>query len=195
MYDFHSGILHVVLDAPESVNLPLIGKSAASFQRHHHDPAELSREPMWMAFNDFLPILAAHSPAAGVCCTLVDAPMYAPVLATKILCSYLGQWGHVNAHTRPSQQLAMSKLLVSCRAMLGPRVHKGHHTPPHDSNFCLGSTKVADMMVNMLHAMKLPYIIWFGLFWFITLGIMEPLVLLCTESGLPFRFNASSPRW
>ena len=37
--DMLSGLLHIVLDNPKFVTLPLLGPGAVGFQRHHHHPA------------------------------------------------------------------------------------------------------------------------------------------------------------
>merc|ERR1711865_807880 len=40
-----SGILHVVLDNEKFNTWPILGDVAASFQRHHHNPYEISQRP------------------------------------------------------------------------------------------------------------------------------------------------------
>lgn len=42
MYDIYSGVLHVVLDCQDNLNLPLIGQACLEFQWHHH----ISGEPL-----------------------------------------------------------------------------------------------------------------------------------------------------
>merc|ERR1719376_1154381 len=43
-YDLYSGILHVVLDEPANISLPLIGQPCLEFQWHHFIPSDIARE-------------------------------------------------------------------------------------------------------------------------------------------------------
>ena len=40
-YDYYSGVLHIVLDHPNHINLPIIGQGCLEFQWHHHIPDDI----------------------------------------------------------------------------------------------------------------------------------------------------------
>ena len=42
-YDFLSGVLHIVLDNPENLKIPVLKEPCLEFQWHHHIPADISR--------------------------------------------------------------------------------------------------------------------------------------------------------
>ena len=43
-YDFFSGVLHIVLDEPTFIGLPILGEPCLEFQWHHHIPDDLTQK-------------------------------------------------------------------------------------------------------------------------------------------------------
>ena len=43
-YDFFSGVLHIVLDEPTFIGLPILGEPCLEFQWHHHLPDDLTQK-------------------------------------------------------------------------------------------------------------------------------------------------------
>lgn len=136
VYDFYSGMLHIVLDNPRNISLPLLGQPALEFQWHHYIPNDITSKSLAQACGD----LNGAVIASAICYLLLapcfeDKPSYAGVVGLKVLMAYFGQFSHRSAHDyRPTSGV---KTLQNSGLIISAADHKIHHTAPHDLDFCL----------------------------------------------------------
>ena len=43
-YDLYSGILHVMMDHPDNISMPILGQACLEFQWHHTIPSDIVRK-------------------------------------------------------------------------------------------------------------------------------------------------------
>ncbi|GMI37255.1 hypothetical protein TrCOL_g10040 [Triparma columacea] len=134
-YDFFSGILHVALDDPRNIKLPLIGQAALEFQWHHAIPTDIVDKDFMDVIGDLniavFPILAANM----IVMDYGRNRMMAIFMAMKLLMAYFGQFSHREAHNIRAGKF--SQFLQKAGFMISVKDHKAHHQPPHEDDFCL----------------------------------------------------------
>jgi len=148
--DIFSGILHVVLDNPFNVTMPLIGPQCESFQTHHDSPTRLLTIPWFGYLSEHHVILALQL------CTTMGSPknrflrvfnLYGAVGSMVMMASH--RW----AHMHPSETPTLVSALASCRVLMPVRMHSYHHVT-YDINFSIftgWSNPVLNLMVKVLH--------------------------------------------
>lgn len=139
-YDLYSGILHVVLDHPSNIALPIMGQPCLEFQWHHAIPEDLVRKDFVDVCGDlnlvvFITVvinllfiwggLLNYSGVAMVFCGM------------KLPMAYFGQFSHRSAHSFGKSRSPVADWLQRCGFMISPKEHMAHHKPPHDLDFCL----------------------------------------------------------
>jgi hypothetical protein len=136
-YDVYSGVLHIVLDCPANISLPLLGQACLEFQWHHHIPTDIVRKP-------FLEVCGDLNLAVGAMCAihvLWSSQMGSkavPLILTalKLGMAYFGQFSHRTAHDFKCTS-SFAKGLQRAGLMISQLEHKAHHKPPHDIDYCL----------------------------------------------------------
>lgn len=131
------GVLHVVLDHPGNIPLPVLGQPCLEFQWHHRIPDDIVRK-------DFVDVVGDLNVVCGILCGIhyaYSANMGTDAVAMqltglKLWMAYFGQFSHRSAHTA-SKLHPIPKALQQCGVMISVKDHKSHHTPPHDTDFCL----------------------------------------------------------
>lgn len=136
-YDMYSGVLHIVLDCPANISLPLLGQACLEFQWHHHIPTDIVRKP-------FIEVCGDLNVAAVIMCSIhvlwssqMGSQAVPLILGSlKLFMAYFGQFSHRTAHdfkcTSP-----FAKGLQRVGLMISQQAHKAHHKPPHDMDYCL----------------------------------------------------------
>ena len=142
VYDFFSGVLHVVLDHPPNVNLPLIGQGCLEFMWHHHIAQDIAIKPLVQSWADLtIPLVGfgLGNLALIACCapTAMHPSFLASLVSSKVLWAFYGQWSHRMAHSRGAQRTPLARRLQRLGLLVPPHVHHKHHTAPHDTHFCL----------------------------------------------------------
>lgn len=138
VYDFYSGILHVVCDNPANINLPLFGQPALEFQWHHYIPNDITSKSLVQACGDLNVAMAANIAACAVMSLFIeDSLSLWGVMGLKVLMAYYGQFSHRSAHDHFAHRNPLIKALQSTGLLVSARDHKLHHTAPHDLDFCL----------------------------------------------------------
>lgn len=139
-YDFFSGVLHIVLDNPDFINLPLLGQPCLEFQWHHHIPNDLSSK-------SFLEVCGDLNVVILILSTIYLAPMIgfeyrSPIALTlvgcKLIMSYFGQLCHCMSHTPVHKRPQWVIYLQDAGLMISPKEHGLHHQS-YDGSFCIGS--------------------------------------------------------
>jgi len=135
-YDLHSGVLHVVFDHPDNVNLPLIGQACLEFQWHHSIPDDLVRKDFVDVCGD-LNIVIGLLIGIQLCLLDIHNPVSLVLGGCKITMAYFGQFSHKSAHTHSTHQPAIAKTLQKAGIMVSNKDHASHHKEPYDEDFCL----------------------------------------------------------
>lgn len=145
-YDLFSGILHVLLDNPLLMALPIMDEPCLEFQWHHHVPHDLTSKSFLEVCGDLNVVicilvwgyLAPFKPMGIPVGFGYDSPLALTFVSWKLLLAYFGQlchsMSHMPAHRRPNW---VGKL-QSWGIMLHPKAHAIHHKS-YDDNFCVGS--------------------------------------------------------
>lgn len=140
--DVLSGLVHALCDNLGSVDTPVVGqKFIRSFREHHTDPLDMTR-------GDFVRVNADNF--------LVCLPVLIPVLlwvdvdehlfvgtfvlaltGLVIVTNQIHKWAHIARIGEPVP--ALVAWLQARGAILSPSHHQIHHTPPHESHYCITS--------------------------------------------------------
>lgn len=131
--DLISGVLHVILDNPRSLEVGFLRGLAEGFQRHHQNPAKIYEMPLYEhLYVMHLPLMIVFILVAF----FADARMHVVALS-MVFALHLMQMAHLWAHVPPEKVPAPVRLLQRGRLLLSKAQHDVHHTPPHDRDFCI----------------------------------------------------------
>lgn len=135
-YDFYSGVLHVVLDEPKNIAVPIIGQPALEFQWHHFIPSDIARKDFKDVIGDLcLAVVVVCTIQLYVACDMGRDKLGLTLMSLKLFMAYFGQYSHRSAHDirvgRVGKFLQKTGLIISIKN------HKAHHVAPHDDDFCL----------------------------------------------------------
>jgi hypothetical protein len=155
-YDIYSGILHVVLDHPSNIALPVLGQACFEFQWHHSIPDDLVRK-------DFVDVCGDLNVVIGIISAInlvllrdfVLTSSVAHVLCgTKIFMAYFGQFSHRSAHSVGSRLSFAAKWLQKTGFMISTKNHMDHHQAPFDVDYCLIGVcnPIIDTMRKVTHS-------------------------------------------
>lgn len=164
--DIYSGILHIVLDHPAFLNVPLINVPCLEFQWHHNIPYDITSKSYFQVCGDLNAAAAAHFVWWHV---WYGGDISSSVLAMggmKLLYGYLGQWAHRAAHENSKKRDKLSTFLQDWGFIIHPDVHRLHHQT-HDQSFPIlngWTTKVLGKIVSAVPSRSF----WLGVFIFIS---------------------------
>lgn len=131
--DLISGILHVVLDNPRSLELPSISTLALGFQRHHENPSGIYEKPLYQH------IYVMHMPLTLLFVAVL--PFHASGMYVVFLSMVVGihvmQMAHLWAHLPPERVPAVVRLLHRANLIISKPKHDLHHRAPFDKDFCI----------------------------------------------------------
>jgi ubiquitin-conjugating enzyme E2 variant len=142
--DLISGLLHVVLDNPRSLEVKPLYKLAIGFQRHHENPATIFE----MSLYNHLYVMHLPLAAFFVVTALLGHELYllsyVVMFAMLHLMQMAHRWSHQPADDVPRPVAALQRAGV----LLDKPHHDEHHTPPYSKNFCI-MTGMADPLLNV----------------------------------------------
>ncbi len=159
--DFYSGVLHVVLDNPRFVRLPLIGIPCVEFQWHHTFAYDISTRRLLDVWGDLNVLLLVKSLFLfGICGFSPTAFMVAGVGYSF---GYANQFSHRLTHTAPRNRPKLGAWLQEHHVLLPPAVHHIHHTS-HDRAFPVLSGHSHRLIDAMLRVVPngIPWLALFG---------------------------------
>jgi len=144
--DVYSGVLHIVLDNPLNIELPLVGQGALEFQWHHLIPTDISQKPFLEVCGDLnLPAVASLS---VYCYFAPFDPLLHYLAALKIFNAYYGQFSHRMAHTMANKRPEWVKWMQKNGLLLTAADHWLHHTTYND-NFAINSG-ITNQIINSM---------------------------------------------
>ncbi len=130
--DFYSGVLHVVLDNPRFVKLPLIGVPCVEFQWHHTFPYDISTRSLFDVWGDLNVLLLIKSVVLfGLFGFTTTTFMVAGV---GYAFGYANQFSHRLTHTAPRNRPKLAVWLQEHHVLLPPATHQIHHSS-YDQSF------------------------------------------------------------
>jgi len=136
-YDLYSGVLHVVLDHPDNISLPILGQPCLEFQWHHAIPDDLVRKDFADVCGDLNVVILIMT---IINCYLLDVTNPSGVSMViggmKLYMAYFGQYSHRSAHSF-ARNAPVAEWLQKKGIMISPKDHLSHHKAPHDTDFCL----------------------------------------------------------
>jgi hypothetical protein len=138
-YDFYSGILHIVLDEPSFIKLPLIGEACLEFQWHHHNPTDLASKSFLEVCGDLNLVitLLVFLYLVPYCGFTYRTPLACCLVSFKMAMAYFGQLCHCMSHTPLNHRPHWVNVLQDAGLMISPKEHGKHHQT-YDDNFCIG---------------------------------------------------------
>lgn len=158
--DFYSGVLHVVLDNPRFVRLPLIGVPCVEFQWHHTLPYDISTRRLFDVWGDLNVLLIVKSLFLfGICGFTTTAFMVASV---GYAFGYANQFSHRLTHTAPRNRPKVAIWMQEHHLLLPPSVHHEHHND-HSVSFPVLSGHSRGLIQRMLGVVPNGYL-WLALF-------------------------------
>lgn len=149
-YDFYSGLLHVMLDEPRNIPLPLLGQPALEFQWHHLIPSDIVRKDFIDVCGDLsvvvLILAVIHMSWSS---SFMTEPVAGLLTVMKLGMAYFGQYSHRDSHDSSLVAGSAGKRLQNLGLMISPKAHKSHHQAPHDVDFCL--IGLCNPIMDVLH--------------------------------------------
>lgn len=140
--DVASGLVHAVCDNLGSVDTPVVGqKFIRSFREHHTDPLDMTRgDFVRVNADNFLVCLPVVIPV--LLWVDVDQHLYLGtfVLALTglvVVTNQIHKWAHLARIGEPVP--AAVRRLQRHGVILSAEHHEIHHTPPHESHYCITS--------------------------------------------------------
>jgi len=131
--DLISGLLHVILDNPRSLELAPIRVLAEGFQRHHENPSGIYEMPLYKH------LYVMHMPLTIVFFMVVpfrDVRMHF-VFLSLVFALHIMQMAHLWAHLPLHKLPAPVRLLQQVGILLRKSQHDVHHAAPFDKDFCI----------------------------------------------------------
>jgi len=161
-YDLYSGVLHVVLDHPYNISLPILGQPCLEFQWHHAIPDDLVRKDFVDVCGD-LNVVALILTAIN--CVLLDIQKASGVAMVvggmKLWMAYFGQFSHRSAHSF-AKNAPVARWLQNHGIMISSRDHLSHHKPPHDKDFCL--IGICNPIIDAMRSITRNNFVWLSMF-------------------------------
>lgn len=131
--DIVSGLLHIILDNPRSLDIKLIESLADGFQKHHADPKAITQLPLYEHLYVmhlpltllFFAVLPLHTPLVYV------------VFLSMVLWLHVMQMSHRWAHATPKQLPPGTRSLHRMKLLIDFPAHAKHHREPYEKDFCI----------------------------------------------------------
>ena len=136
-YDFFSGMLHIVLDNPAFITIPVLDAPCLEFQWHHHIPFDIASKSFLEVCGD-LNVVVFILAVIYMGLFQIRNPVGLSLTSFKLFMAYFGQYCHRMAHTAVNQRPWIVMKFQDCGIMISADDHGGHHRT-YDDNFCIGS--------------------------------------------------------
>lgn len=140
--DFLSGLVHAVCDNLGSVDTPVVGqKFIRSFREHHTDPLDMTRgDFVRVNADNFLVCLPVVIPV--LLWVDIDAHLFLGtfvlvLVGLVVVTNQIHKWAHIARIGEPVP--APVAWLQRRGLILSADHHEIHHTPPHESHYCITS--------------------------------------------------------
>jgi hypothetical protein len=127
LVELYGGILHIVLDNPDYINMPVIGRGCLEFQWHHLIRQDIATKPLLDVWGDLNVLMFSHLAMFVLTLGLSD-PRAQFVWACLVFLAYWGQFSHRQAHMSATKKPpAWVAFMQRNRMLLAPAKHRRHH--------------------------------------------------------------------
>lgn len=131
--DLVSGLLHIVLDNPRSLDIKLIAPLAQGFQSHHEDPASIYQMSLYQhLYVMHLPLTLFFFAVLPLNSSIVFVGFLSMVVLLHLM-----QMSHRWAHVSDADRGAFVTLLQRVGFLVSYDEHQRHHVDPYSRNFCI----------------------------------------------------------
>lgn len=161
-YDLYSGILHVVLDHPANIAVPILGQPCLEFQWHHSIPDDICRKHFVDVCGDLNVVIGIVMAINVLLLPIRENPICLLLGGSKLLLAYFGQFSHRSAHAVGPKVSPLAKLLQKYHFMISTKDHMDHHQPPYSIDYCL--IGVCNPLIDALRRVTHSNAIWLTLF-------------------------------
>ncbi len=140
--DFLSGLVHALCDNLGSVDTPVVGqKFIRSFREHHADPLDMTRgDFVRVNADNFLVCLPLVIPVllwVDIGAHVFVGTFVLSLLGLVVVTNQIHKWAHL---ARIGERVPVPVVRLQRRGLiLSPAHHEIHHTPPHESHYCITS--------------------------------------------------------
>lgn len=176
--ELYGAVLHIVLDNPTFLNLPVIGEPCLEFQMHHFIPHEITVRKYADICGDLNVIVSILF--------AIHMLLYDGLKDGRVMCvvaagganAYFGQWAHRQAHMLPNARHPVAVKLQEWGVMVSPDLHRAHHRT-YDRGFAILAGWSECIMTPLFSLIS--QWIWLALFAAMTVGG----IACCVELYLP----------
>jgi palmitoyl-[glycerolipid] 3-(E)-desaturase len=160
-YDVYSGVLHVVLDHPANIAVPVLGQPCLEFQWHHSIPDDIVRK-------DFVDVCGDLNVVIGLLILLnavllpLDSGIALVMGGTKLLMAYFGQFSHRSAHSMGKSLNPVAQWLQRRGFMVSTKAHLSHHQAPYNVDYCLVGP--GNALIDFMRTVSQSNAAWLSLF-------------------------------
>lgn len=168
--DMVSGLLHIILDNPRSLDIKFIAPLAQGFQNHHNDPEKIFRE-----LTLYQHLYVMHLPLTLFFFAVLpfNNPLVFVAYLSMVAMLHLMQMSHRWAHVPDAQRGGFVTSLQKVRFIIPYGSHAKHHVDPYDHDFCIMSglcNKPLNGMAKLLGVRTHGWILVFLLMCFVPIG-------------------------
>ncbi|MCA9575942.1 MAG: hypothetical protein H6726_20150 [Sandaracinaceae bacterium] len=134
--DVVSGMLHIILDNPRSLDIKFIAPLAQGFQNHHNDPEKIFRE-----LSLYQHLYVMHLPLTLFFFAVLpfNNPLVFVGYLGMVAMLHLMQMSHRWAHVPDAQRGTFVTMMQRVRFIIPYAAHAKHHVDPYDHDFCIMS--------------------------------------------------------
>jgi palmitoyl-[glycerolipid] 3-(E)-desaturase len=160
-YDVYSGVLHVVLDHPANIAVPVLGQPCLEFQWHHSIPDDIVRK-------DFVDVCGDLNVVIGLLIVLnavllpLDSGIALVMGGTKLLMAYFGQFSHRSAHSMGKSLSPVAQWLQRRGFMVSTKAHMSHHQAPYNVDYCLVGP--GNALIDFMRTVTQSNAVWLSVF-------------------------------
>ena len=177
LVDLLSGLLHIVCDNPEFLNVPYISKLAYGFQQHHINTTLIVKMRLQDHIRPMSSVITFMSIIGFIIHGIENYKLYVYIMTLSFyIC--LMQCSHRWSHMKENNRNWVINQLQSLNVLLKPSEHLKHHTEPYVENFCImnGSFNSLLNAITKLHPILHPHSkIWLPIF---ICSFIAPIILI-----------------
>ena len=173
--ELYGAVLHVNLDNPNFLTLPVLWEACLEFQWHHFVPHEICVRSYPQMARDINLVVGLHFVVAALCFSGLADPRVRTVVCCGIVNAYLLQWAHRQAHMLPSQRHPVADKLQQWGLLVSEEMHRAHHRT-YDTGFPVLSGLSDPLMTFLAKAVTNQWA-WLVAFVIMTLAGLPCLVL------------------
>jgi len=128
--ELYGAVLHVNLDNPSFLSLPVLWEACLEFQYHHVIPTEITLRSYPQIASDLNLIVGLHFLVTALVFHRYGGlanPFIHTTVACGMLNAYLLEWAHRQAHFSKKRRHPLAQYLQDCGLLVSEQLHRRHH--------------------------------------------------------------------